>query len=499
MLKTNYIDGKFISSLNKKAVRRTVFSPANLDDKVFEYFEDPSQVVLAGRAAYSAQQKWAKLKQKQRESYLWKLARVFEKNQSSIAKLISKETGKPLWESLKEAEGLSKKIEITLKSSMPLVRDQKKPHINPNIESQIRYRPKGVCAVLGPFNLPMYLPTGWIIPALASGNTIIFKPSEYTPACGAKLAECMHKSGFPKGVFNLLQGRKKMGQAVVKNPLVSAVFFTGSYAVGRKIQEMLLNHPEKLLALEMGGKNSALIWHSANIKKAVQETLKSAFLSSGQRCSATSRIILHPKIKKAFLKEFIGLTRRLKIGQPNQNVFMGPLISQSAVHRFLKAGREALREKAFVHLKGGEIKNLNGYYVSPFIVEPKQFNSKSYYQNEELFAPFLTVYCTDNEETAIDLINRSGYGLSLSIFAKEKSFINKVWRETRTGVIHVNLSSNQASPYLPFGGYGRSGNDRSAGFFAVKNCVSSTAYRAGSAVDEPKNFIPGKFFNENKS
>ena len=345
----------------------------------------------------------------------------------------------------------------------------------PNTKEKIAYRPKGVFLVLGPFNFPAHLPNGHIIPALTTGNTILFKPSEKTPATGEKIAECFDQAGFPKGVFNLIQGGKEIAKSLVLNPLVDGILFTGSYTVGQQIQKVLLNHPQKTLALEMGGKNSALVWKDADMEKALEEIIKGTYLSTGQRCSATSRLILHKDIKQAFMEKFVAKSQAITIGHWSENPFMGPLIDEQAVQQFTSAMALAEKEKAYFWLKGQRLNHLNGWYVSPTIVEPKNFDKNSFYQNEELFAPFVTVYTVSEEEEAWHLINQSDYGLCLSLFSQNETLAKKIFQKSRVGVFHWNLSTNGASSHLPFGGLGKSGNDHPAGLFAIYSSVTPVA------------------------
>ncbi len=473
--KGDYISGKFLKGLSAQAKTHTVFSPADLTDKVFEFSSDPNHIEKALISAYKAYPSWSALTQPVRNQYLKKLAQIYKKRAEEIAILISRETGKPLWESRQEARALSQKIDITLNEALPLVQDTSFSPLRPGTLGKITYRSKGAFLVIGPFNFPAHLPNGHIVPALSTGNTVIFKPSEKTPAVAEKLAECFHQAGFPPGVFNLVQGPADIAQALTSAGSLAGVFFTGSYAVGRKIKKALLDQPQKILALEMGGKNHALIWKDADLKIAIRETLKGAYLTTGQRCSSTACLILHKEIKEKFLKEFIRLSQKIKIGHFRDNSLMGPLIDEKAVRRFKKALKEAKREKAFIHLLGGPIKGLNGHYVSPAVVEPKEYSPHSFYQNEELFLPFLSVYCVSKKAQALDLINQSAYGLSLSVFSEEEKFVKEILIKAQVGVFHWNLSSCSASSHLPFGGLKKSGNDRPTGLFAVHSCVTPVA------------------------
>ncbi len=491
--KGDYIAGRFVKavSLNKK--ERLIKSPADLKDKVFLFFFDPAGGEQASFYAKKAFPAWAGLRQSARNVYLKKLAKVFKAREKEISLLISRETGKPLWESLLEAKALSQKVDITLNKALPLVRDTALFPLKAGAKGQILYRPYGALLVLGPFNFPVHLPLGHIVPALAVGNTVVFKPSEKTPASGEMLARCFHQAGFPKGVFNMVQGGADTAKALLKAPEISGVLFTGSYTVGRKIKKQLLDHPEKTLTLEMGGKNSSLIWKDADLESALHEVLKGAYLTAGQRCSATSRLILHKDIKKTFLKGFIELSRKIKIGHYSQNPFMGPLIDEKAVARFLSAGFEAKKQNALIHLKPEILKTkFKGFYVSPAVIEPLKYNPSSFYQNEELFAPLTAVYTVENMDEAFHLVNQAGYGLLLSVFCKSGSFAKKALENSKVGVFHWNLSSSGASSLLPFGGRGKSGNARPAGLFAVRQCSNSVAWMEKSGPS--KNFLLDKKF-----
>ncbi len=475
----DYIGGRFVPGQQGQN-RHINISPADLNDKVFEWSPDAGAVDTACETAHSAHPLWSGLSQKERNTHLLKLRDIYKAKAKEMALLIARETGKPLWESEKEAQSLSQKVEITLKEALPLVQDGPFTSFQNGTKEKIAYRSRGVFLVLGPFNFPAHLPNGHIIPALATGNTVVFKPSEKAPATAEKLTECFHQAGFPKGVFNMVQGGAKTAQALVRHPLVDGILFTGSYAVGQSIQKALLGQPQKILALEMGGKNSSLVWKTADVEQAVEEVIKGAYLSCGQRCSATSRVILHKDIKTRFLEQFMAKSQSIKIGHWSENPFMGPLIEEKAVQRFMTATKSAGVEGANILLRGKSL-NLNGWYVSPTVVEPKSFDPDSFYQNEELFSPFVTLYSVSEEAEALNLIGQSGYGLCLSVFSQDSALAQRMFQQAQVGVFHWNLSTNGASPHLPFGGLGKSGNDRPAGLFAVYSCVTPVAYRKSAS------------------
>ena len=300
----DYINGEFVKP-EKKDGEWINASPGDLKEQVvkIEYAYDAiDQAVLSARSAFV---KWRKLSLAQRSEYLHKLKEVYTENQQRLAEAISRETGKPLWESTTEAKAMVGKIDITLNHSMKLVDEVRVENALPNVDGVIHYKPRGVMSVIGPFNFPGHLANGHIIPALAIGNTIVFKPSEKTPYVGQLMAEMFAKAGFPKGVFNLLQGPGETGKRLVGHEKVDGVLFTGSYDVGLRIKQETIQHYWKILALEMGGKNTSIVWDDADLEKAVYENIIGCFLTSGQRCSCTSKIVLHKSIRDKFLKNLL--------------------------------------------------------------------------------------------------------------------------------------------------------------------------------------------------
>lgn len=238
--KGSYINGQFVKS-QRKDDEWEILSPGDLDDQIMNLSSDYEMVDQAVQSARDAFPGWSLLKLEDRIQYLKKLENVFQENKEEIAQTISRETGKPLWEARTEAGALAGKITITIEYSIHLIDEVRIENALPGVDGVIRYRPKGVMAVLGPFNFPAHLPNGHFIPALLVGNTIIFKPSDKTPAVGQILAEMFHKADFPKGVFNLVQGKAEVGSRLSKHSGVDGVLFTGSYDVGLKIKEKPLS------------------------------------------------------------------------------------------------------------------------------------------------------------------------------------------------------------------------------------------------------------------
>ena len=275
------------------------------------------------------------IKSRRSNQFLTKFQELVVSRQEEFATLISREVGKPLWEARTEVKGVIGKVAISIKDGLQQVADQSIEEILPHTEGQMRYRPLGVMAVLGPFNFPAHLPNGHIIPALLSGNTVVFKPSEKTPAVGQFLVECFHHAGLPPGVLNLVQGGLEVSESLAKHIGVSGILFTGSYNAGKALKKATIDQPWKLLALEMGGKNSAIVWEDADMETALYETITGAYMTSGQRCSATGKILVHRKLFDEFVDRFVRLGNRLVVGHPMESVFMGPVIDLRAKEKNL--------------------------------------------------------------------------------------------------------------------------------------------------------------------
>jgi succinylglutamic semialdehyde dehydrogenase len=467
----NFIANKWVSP-ERPDEDWSVQSPANLKDTIMTpeaQFDHVDRAVQAARKAFLP---WAHMGFEKRKTYLLRLKEVFLSRGAEVAEIIARETGKPLWETKTEAAALANKIDITLNHSMKRVAEEEIKDALPGISGFIRHKPRGVMSVVGPFNFPAHLPNGHIIPALSTGNTVVFKPSDKTPATGQWMAECFEKAEFPEGVFNLVQGKVEVGKRLVNHDSIDGVLFTGSYEVGLKIKQDTMTQYWKLLALEMGGKNASVIWKDADMKKAVYESLVGAFMSSGQRCSCTSRIILHKDIRDQFVEQFYASAKKLKIGHWRDEVFMGPLISHDSVDKFIRYQEIAKREGAESLMRGKALSlDYDGYYVTPSINLVKEFDPKSVYQKSEIFGPNVAIFTVDTIEEALAINNSSGFGLVMSIFTKDKSLYEKALIEAQVGVLNWNRTTNGASSKLPFGGMNKSGNDRPSAEFAVQYCT----------------------------
>lgn len=489
--KGDFINGHFVPVTKGDGEFKDI-SPSDLNDLVMTVPFKHDHIDEACAAAKKAYPGWATLPLSERRNCLMRLKELFDSHAEQMAQIISRDTGKPAWEAMNEAKLLGGKIDVTLNHSLNLVAEERISNALPQVDGVIRYRSRGVMAVVGPFNFPAHLPNGHIIPALIAGNTVVFKPSEQTPAVGQFMAEIFEKAQFPHGVFNLVQGDGAAGGRLVANENVDGILFTGSYEVGLKIKQETLTHYWKILALEMGGKNATVVWDDADLDKAVYESLVGAYMTSGQRCSCTSRIILHPKIAEEFTERFYQAAKKLTIGHWKENTFMGPLINAGAVDKYIRFQEIANRENCESLMRGKalDLKH-KGYYVTPSIHLVNKFDPNSVYQKSEIFGPNVAIYQSDNFEEAMNIVNSTGYGLVMALFSKNKDLYEDALFKARVGLLNWNRTTNGASSRLPFGGMGKSGNDRPSAHYAIQYCTVPVASLEDPTPFDPTKILPG--------
>jgi succinylglutamic semialdehyde dehydrogenase len=269
---------------------------------------------------------------------------------------------------------------------------------------------------------------------------------------------------------------------------VDGVLFTGSYEVGLKIKQETLNHHWKILALEMGGKNPTVVWEDADMQKSVYESILGAFMTAGQRCACTSRIYVHKKRAEEFTEKFYQAAKRLAIGHWSQNPFMGSLINEQAVEKYLRFQEIAKRENCESLMRGKALDlKWKGHYVTPSIHIVKKYDPQSVYQKSEIFGPNVSILEVDDFDQTTEMVNSTGYGLTSALFTQNQSLYQQALLEWKVGILNLNRTTNGASSKLPFGGMGKSGNDRPSGHFAIQYCAVPVA-----SLEDPTPFDPTK-------
>ena len=503
---SNLIAGRFVALDRASGPEIISHNPASPGESLWQAREEASHIddaVLAAKAALPA---WSSMRIEQRMTVLRRLADVFEKAEPDMARLISDETGKPIWDAKGEASALAAKIRITLddgpQSGYARVSGYASKMTDTR-DGRCWFRPHGVMAVVGPFNFPAHLPNGHIVPALLMGNTIVFKPSDKTPAVGQFLGELLHEAldaeGSPPGVVNVVHGGVGPASKLVTHEGIDGILFTGSWAVGRKILEANLDHPGRIIALEMGGNNPAIIMPDADLRQAAIECVRSAFVSSGQRCTCTRRIIVHESVADRFIGAVVKATRALTTGAPHSDppVFMGPMVTADARDSVLEFQKRAVAQGAEILVEATIPTNLQGHYITPGVMRVPAFTGDT--ENSagcdvEVFGPMLRISVSGRFEDMLAQANATRYGLASSIFTKDKTLIDRFLNEAKAGCVNVNTGTAGASSKLPFGGLGVSGNHRPAGAFSLDYCAYPVAglIETGSAAG----LLPGMQFDD---
>ncbi len=446
----------------------------------FASAEQTEAAIAAGIVAYPD---WSRLSLEQRIPYCQRFAEFLSKHQTSIARTITLESGKPLWESQIEMTSAIAKVSNAIDAI-----HQRRSTTRESF-GVVRFRGFGVMLVLGPYNLPLHLPGAHIVPALLGGNTVLFKPSEKAPATGQWIAQAWHEAGLPAGVFQMLQGDAEVATWAVNHPQIAGVLFTGSNAVGKQLHRSLAGRPHVLLALEMGGNNPLIVEHVDNIPAAIAVILQSAFITSGQRCTCARRLILLDSPANArLLQRLCVAIEAIRVSHPMEEPqpFMGTVVSKQAADAILHAQREWIESGARV-LHECRPHPENPAMLSPGLLEV----DPSFVDDREHFGPLLRVCKANDMEDAIRLANQTQYGLAAGLLSDHPSTFDSMMERIQAGIVNWNAPTTGASGKLPFGGLGESGNHRSSGYYACDYCSDPVASIEMPMLQLPSKLPPG--------
>lgn len=449
---------------------------------------DADTVDAAVRAASKAFVLWKHTPVDERIALIERFRKALEDNKEDLARSIGEETGKPLWESRTEVGAMIGKVDLSIKA----YHERTGEHAveMPGGQRTLRHRPHGVMAVFGPYNFPGHLPNGHIVPALIAGNTVVFKPSEQTPATAELTMRLWQSAGLPEGVINLVQGARETGVSLAGHAQVNGILFTGSAMTGLAIQKAVLSQPQKILALEMGGNNPLVIGSDIELRAAIWATLQSAFISAGQRCTCARRLIVPLGDKgDRFLEGLAAAADKLVVGRFDQEKptpFMGSVISSAAGEKllaaqqgWLDAGGRSLLTMAPVHC--------NKAMLSAGIVDL----TDAQVADEEFFGPLLSVYRYRDFDHALALANDTRYGLSAGLLSHDKDEYARFINEIRAGIVNWNQPITGASSAMPFGGSGLSGNYRPSAYYAADYCAYPVASLEQDVISMPDSLPPG--------
>jgi succinylglutamic semialdehyde dehydrogenase len=408
---------------------------------------------------------------------LRRFVNVVRNREAEFADIISRETGKPLWEARTEIDSVMAKVQISVDAYNERTA-QRRVDGEMNGRQALRHKSHGVLAVLGPYNFPAHLPNGHIVPALIAGNAVVFKPSEKTIATGKMLVECFHQAGIPEGVIRLVVGGPAEGKALGAHAGIDGLLFTGSAQTGLILNRQFAEMPEKILALEMGGNNPIVVWDAPDVYAAAVLVVQSAFLSAGQRCTAARRLIVRDGFHEPLLEQIKRIVGRLIVGDPHSvpAPFMGPVIDNEAA--------DGLQENFLaLMMKGGrpilhmERPIADRPFLTPAMIDVTDIADRP---DIELFGPLLQVIRVPDFEAALAEANNTRFGLAASLIGGSPELYDRFWANARAGIVNWNKPTNGASSRSPFGGIGLSGNHRPSAYYAADYC----AYPVASAEEE---------------
>ncbi len=462
----NYVNGEWVPAVSGETFKN--ISPANREDVIGEFAmsaqEDVDNAVKAAREAFKL---WRKVPAPKRGDILRKAGDIFVRRKKELAKIMTREMGKPTFETegdvqeaIDTAYYAATETRRLFGYTTPSEMDEKT-----NISFRV---PVGVCGIITAWNFPVAVPAWKILPAIAAGNTVVYKPSKDSPHSGVIFAEIFEEAGLPKGVFNLLTGTGRMGNMIVEHPDVNLIGFTGSTNIGFKIGE-ICGRTNKICSLEMGGKNAQVVLEDANQELALEGVLWGAFGTTGQRCTATSRLIVHKDIYDEFLEKLVKRAEALKLGDGLvAGTEVGPVIHMNALEGIHEYVQTAVKDGGRL-LCGGERATdgdleKGGFYKPTVIADVER--DHTIFQ-EEIFGPVLAVTKADSFEHAIELQNDCQYGLSNAIYTKDVNKAFKAVRDIESGIVYVNAPTIGAEAHMPFGGVKGTGNGHREGGWTV--------------------------------
>lgn len=462
----NYINGELIEPIGKTYLDN--FQPAT--GKVYSLIPDSDErdVQLAVEAAKKAFPEWSVLPKESRSKILVRISELIEKNLDRLALAESTDNGKPV--------KLAKTVDIPRAAAnfyfyaTALLHDHTEAHPMENrvINYTLR-QPIGVAGCISPWNLPLYLFTWKIAPALASGNCVVAKPSEITPMTAYLLSELCIEAGLPKGVLNIVHGLgPKVGSAITEHPQIPVISFTGGTATGAHISKVAAPMFKKL-SLELGGKNPNIIFADCDYEEALKTTMHSSFANQGQICLCGSRIFIERPIYEKFKNDFVAKVKELVPADPsNENAKMGAVVSKSHMEKILSYVELAKEEGGKV-LAGGKRKIMEGelaegYFIEPTIIEGLSYNCRT--NQEEIFGPVVTIMPFDTEEEVLMFANSTKYGLASTVWTKDLNKAHRVANNLHTGIVWINCWLLR-DLRTPFGGVKASGVGREGGFEAL--------------------------------
>ena len=474
----NLINGQWVAG--KATTANT--NPSDLADVIGEYAQgDAADVDAAVAAATAAFPAWSTSGIQARHDALLKIGNEILARKAELGDLLAREEGKTLPEAIGEVGRAGQIFQFFAGECLRLA-GESLPSVRPGIGVEITREPIGVVGLITPWNFPIAIPAWKIAPALAFGNCVVLKPADLVPGSAWALADIIHRSGVPAGVFNLVMGRGRViGEALVQHPDVAAISFTGSVSVGRGIAQACVETGKKV-QLEMGGKNPQIVLDDADLNQAVELSAQSCFYSTGQRCTASSRLIVTDKIYPAFIEALQARMAKIKVGDARvAGTDIGPVVSQSQLEQDLSYVEIAKAEGAVLAAGGARVACHTGSGKEGFFMQPALFVDSTpsmRINREEVFGPVASVIRVQNYEEALAVANDTEFGLSAGIATTSLKYATHFKRHAQAGMVMVNLPTAGVDYHVPFGGRkGSSYGPREQGRYAQEFYTTvKTAY-----------------------
>jgi len=463
-----YIDGKWVNSNSGQTFPS--LNPAKPKQALGRFQKgNENDVEKAVEAAEKAFESWSNTPAPKRGLIILRVAEILKKNKEKLAKLVTREMGKVIAEARGDVQEAIDMAEYIAGEGRRLFGHTTPSELRDKFCMTIR-RPVGIYGLITPWNFPLAIPAWKLFPALICGNTVVFKPSSDTPLCAIKMVEIMEKAGLPKGVVNLVTGPGgSVGMSIVRHEKIRGVSFTGSKTTGETI---IKEAGLKKVGLELGGKNGIIVMDDANLNLALDGVIWGGYGTTGQRCTAASRVIVHEKIKEKFETMLVHRISKLKLGNGlKSETDVGPLVNKAAQEKSMRYVEIGLREGARI-LIGGRIPKMKGFFFEPTLFTNCTIDMRI--AQEEIFGPIVSLIPVKNFDEAIDAMNSVEYGLSSAIYTEDirKAFL--AIQHIEAGLTYVNSSTIGSEVHLPFGGVKHTGNGTREGGIEGINEFSET-------------------------
>lgn len=471
----NFINGEFKSPADGKYLDK--INPATAE-KIYELPDSTEvDVALAVNAANKAFDGWSKLAAEERSKIMMRVADLVDQNADKLAEAEAMDVGKP--KALAKSMDIARvALNMRFFASAVLHKTEMASDMDGEAINYVLRQPIGVAGLISPWNLPLYLLSWKIAPAIACGNTVVCKPSEFTSKTAHMFCEILNQAGVPKGVVNMVFGKgDPAGSHLVKHPGVPLISFTGGTATGEKIQAMAASGTKRL-SLELGGKNATIVMNDVDLAKVIPQIARASFLNQGEICLCGSKILVQEGIYKEFCEQFAKHVESLTVGDPmDEKTFMGPIVYKTQYDKVMSLLEVAKKDGGKVIAGGGKPelpeKFKNGYFLRPTVVE--DLTNCSEIHQTEIFGPVVTVNSFKYPQDAIKWANNSPYGLSASVWTKNLKHAHQIAAALKVGTVWINTWLKR-DLRMPFGGakasgLGREGGDHSLDFFTETKTV----------------------------